>query len=232
VSLDESTRPPRGPSPAPVEAGSTITVYEDGPYLVRGAYVVRAQDGVELQFARPTIALCRCGKSRMRPLCDGTHRQIKFRAPGSRELDSSAHPGVTSAAPAAPRAAAPTSASIVLRNAENAHRCLSQSLQGPCLAEDYALMRLAEPLVAAACSLLRWSVAGTSHAPPVHPAGVGTGVDESRKLVGNALSQAMRLPANVPRTDQVRSLLSDAVLALRSGARDSAPARGSAGRQP
>jgi CDGSH-type Zn-finger protein len=63
----------------------TITPYPDGPYLVRGAFVVRDRDGNELPLERRTIALCRCGKSRMRPFCDGTHRLIGFRAPSGPE---------------------------------------------------------------------------------------------------------------------------------------------------
>lgn len=63
----------------------TITPYRDGPYLIRGAFVVQDQDGNEMPFQRRTIALCRCGKSRMRPLCDGTHKLAGFEAPSSPE---------------------------------------------------------------------------------------------------------------------------------------------------
>jgi CDGSH-type Zn-finger protein len=63
----------------------TITPYPDGPYLVRGAFVVQDQEGNELPLERRTIALCRCGKSRMRPFCDGTHKLIGFRAPSAPE---------------------------------------------------------------------------------------------------------------------------------------------------
>jgi CDGSH-type Zn-finger protein len=69
---------------APADA-VTITPYRDGPYLVRGSFVVQDQDGNEIALERRTIALCRCGKSRMRPFCDGTHRQIGFEAPSSLE---------------------------------------------------------------------------------------------------------------------------------------------------
>lgn len=69
------------PDPTPV----TITPYPDGPYLVRGDFVVQDQDGNELGTERRTIALCRCGKSRIRPLCDGTHKLIGFKAPSSQE---------------------------------------------------------------------------------------------------------------------------------------------------
>jgi CDGSH-type Zn-finger protein len=63
----------------------TITPYPDGPYLVRGDFVVTDQEGNELPTERRTIALCRCGKSRMRPFCDGTHKVIRFSAPSGVE---------------------------------------------------------------------------------------------------------------------------------------------------
>jgi CDGSH-type Zn-finger protein len=63
----------------------TITPYPDGPYLLRGNFVIQDQDGNELPLQRQTIALCRCGKSQMRPFCDGTHKLIGFKAPSSQE---------------------------------------------------------------------------------------------------------------------------------------------------
>jgi CDGSH-type Zn-finger protein len=63
----------------------TITPYRNGPYLIRGAFVVQDQDGNEMPLQRRTIALCRCGKSRMRPLCDGTHKLAGFEAPSMPE---------------------------------------------------------------------------------------------------------------------------------------------------
>jgi CDGSH-type Zn-finger protein len=63
----------------------TITPYPDGPYLVRGDFVVTDQEGNELPTERRTIALCRCGKSRMRPFCDGTHKLVGFEAPSGPE---------------------------------------------------------------------------------------------------------------------------------------------------
>src|SRR5947209_16570949 len=62
-----------------------IVPYRDGPYLVRGPLVLRDQDGQTIESSRRTVALCRCGKSRMRPFCDGTHRLIQFRAPSHAE---------------------------------------------------------------------------------------------------------------------------------------------------
>jgi CDGSH-type Zn-finger protein len=59
-----------------------ITPYRDGPLLVRGAVRIMDDRGRELASRRDPIALCRCGKSRLRPFCDGTHRLIGFRAAG------------------------------------------------------------------------------------------------------------------------------------------------------
>jgi CDGSH-type Zn-finger protein len=60
-----------------------ITAYRDGPLLVRGPVELTGPDGLPLDRRRDTIALCRCGKSKLRPLCDGTHKLIGFRAPGA-----------------------------------------------------------------------------------------------------------------------------------------------------
>lgn len=46
----------------------------DGPALVRGATVVRDHEGAEHRVQRPVVALCLCGKSGIRPWCDGTHK--------------------------------------------------------------------------------------------------------------------------------------------------------------
>jgi CDGSH-type Zn-finger protein len=64
---------------------ATITPYRDGPLLVRGPFRLTDQDGNEIEIRRETIALCRCGKSRMRPFCDGTHKIIRFNAPSGAE---------------------------------------------------------------------------------------------------------------------------------------------------
>jgi CDGSH-type Zn-finger protein len=57
-----------------------ITPYRNGPYLVRGPVSIVDQDGNEIELKRRTVALCRCGRSGMRPFCDGTHKAIGFRA--------------------------------------------------------------------------------------------------------------------------------------------------------
>jgi CDGSH-type Zn-finger protein len=59
----------------------TITPYRDGPLLVRGPVRLADMYGREIPVERETIALCRCGKSRLRPFCDGSHKLTRFRAP-------------------------------------------------------------------------------------------------------------------------------------------------------
>lgn len=62
-----------------------VTPYRDGPLLVRGPVRIQDQEGAEIVVEREVVALCRCGKSRTRPLCDGTHKVIRFRAPSGLE---------------------------------------------------------------------------------------------------------------------------------------------------
>ena len=62
-----------------------ITPYRDGPLLVRGPISLRDQDGNEIELDRTPIALCRCGKSRLRPFCDGSHKLVRFQAPSGPE---------------------------------------------------------------------------------------------------------------------------------------------------
>lgn len=57
-----------------------IEVRENGPYLVKGPLkFVNAQGNEEL-IDRPWIALCRCGRSKQKPFCDGTHGSEGFQA--------------------------------------------------------------------------------------------------------------------------------------------------------
>lgn len=70
----------------PVEEASVrpiVQVQENGPYVVRGDFVVAGQ--------RQTRAtLCRCGASKNKPYCDNSHRTAAFTATG--ECASQAEP--------------------------------------------------------------------------------------------------------------------------------------------
>jgi CDGSH-type Zn-finger protein len=63
--------------------GATITPYRDGPLIVRGDFRLVDQDGVAIDPGRQTIALCRCGKSGIKPFCDGAHKRAGFSAPSA-----------------------------------------------------------------------------------------------------------------------------------------------------
>ncbi len=59
-----------------------IRCRENGPYVIEGA--VRIIDHLGQAFTIPagkdTVALCRCGHSKNRPFCDGSHRTCGFQA--------------------------------------------------------------------------------------------------------------------------------------------------------
>ena len=57
----------------PDTGGARITVYPDGPLIVRGEFVLDDLDKGQLPTGR-VIALCRCGRSATKPLCDGSHK--------------------------------------------------------------------------------------------------------------------------------------------------------------
>ncbi len=58
-------------------ADTTISVRDNGPYLIRGGAVVSDADGKTFE-TQEVIALCRCGQSANRPFCDGTHKSCGF----------------------------------------------------------------------------------------------------------------------------------------------------------
>jgi CDGSH-type Zn-finger protein len=49
-----------------------------GPLWLRGSIPVAAADGFEYEV-RNRVTLCRCGQSKNKPFCDGTHAAIKFK---------------------------------------------------------------------------------------------------------------------------------------------------------
>jgi CDGSH-type Zn-finger protein len=80
--LSAEPEPPDDVEPGPTgEDGATITPYRDGPLIVRGDFRLVDQDGNEIDPGRDTIALCRCGKSGIKPFCDGSHKRAGFSAP-------------------------------------------------------------------------------------------------------------------------------------------------------
>jgi CDGSH-type Zn-finger protein len=60
-------------------ADISITVRDNGPYLVRGGVTVTDASGNTFE-TQDVIALCRCGHSVNKPFCDGTHRARDFKS--------------------------------------------------------------------------------------------------------------------------------------------------------
>ena len=59
-----------------------IKARHHGPYKVPGPVRLIDADGREYDLGQrgETIALCRCGGSKTKPFCDGTHSRIGFEA--------------------------------------------------------------------------------------------------------------------------------------------------------
>jgi CDGSH-type Zn-finger protein len=57
-----------------------VRLCPDGPLLVRGARTVLDDEGAEHVVTRPVVALCACGRSTLKPWCDGTHQVVRGRA--------------------------------------------------------------------------------------------------------------------------------------------------------
>jgi CDGSH-type Zn-finger protein len=56
---------------------NTITIVRDGPLNVLGNIEIYNSRG-ELEYKDTRLALCRCGKSGNKPLCDGSHNTTNF----------------------------------------------------------------------------------------------------------------------------------------------------------
>lgn len=57
----------------------SVKANENGPFLVTGPIVLTDHLGNSFDLAgKEKIALCRCGTSKNRPFCDGSHKQCGF----------------------------------------------------------------------------------------------------------------------------------------------------------
>jgi CDGSH-type Zn-finger protein len=70
-----------------------VTPYPDGPLILRGEFVITSLDGQAFPADRQTVALCRCGRSAIKPFCDGSHARIGFRARDRAPGQPTAAPG-------------------------------------------------------------------------------------------------------------------------------------------
>ena len=59
------------------EAKTTIQCVENGPYMVRGPVALKGERGEPIETT-VVMSLCRCGSSKNKPFCDGSHSRIGF----------------------------------------------------------------------------------------------------------------------------------------------------------
>lgn len=64
------------------DATNTVMVDPDGPLYVRGDVIIKSKDG-EVVLRDTRLALCRCGASQNKPLCDGSHTRVGFKDVGA-----------------------------------------------------------------------------------------------------------------------------------------------------
>jgi uncharacterized Fe-S cluster protein YjdI len=58
---------------------ASIAPQPDGPLYLRGRVTIVDEDGAVIR-EDTRVALCRCGASKHKPFCDGTHEQIGFKS--------------------------------------------------------------------------------------------------------------------------------------------------------
>lgn len=65
-----------------IPSKNTITIVENGPVYVEGNILIQDTDGTEV-LKDIRVALCRCGASSNKPLCDNAHLEKDFTADNS-----------------------------------------------------------------------------------------------------------------------------------------------------
>lgn len=55
-----------------------ISIMKNGPFLVKGSFIIFDTDGNEI-VTENTAALCRCGQTKNKPFCDGSHVDAGFK---------------------------------------------------------------------------------------------------------------------------------------------------------
>lgn len=56
-----------------------VTQVKDGPIMLNGNVVLRASSG-RIAWSGEKVALCRCGASKNKPFCDGSHKAAGFKS--------------------------------------------------------------------------------------------------------------------------------------------------------
>ena len=57
------------------EKSISIRLMENGPFVVSGSFYLERETGLKTKF-NGTVSICRCGKTKLPPFCDGSHRVL------------------------------------------------------------------------------------------------------------------------------------------------------------
>lgn len=55
-----------------------IQILKNGPALISGNFIIRDSDNQQLEIETEIAAICRCGASKKKPFCDGSHKRIGY----------------------------------------------------------------------------------------------------------------------------------------------------------
>jgi CDGSH-type Zn-finger protein len=61
----------------------TLSERENGPLVVKGLTSMQDAGGQDIE-CKPVMALCRCGQSKNKPFCDGSHKDAGFQSRGGK----------------------------------------------------------------------------------------------------------------------------------------------------
>lgn len=79
-----------GGPPEVAPATNSVLVARNGPVYLRGDIELLDESGA-YRLTDTRVALCRCGGSGNRPLCDGSHLEMGFRDPGAVREENAVH---------------------------------------------------------------------------------------------------------------------------------------------
>ena len=55
-----------------------VHLLKNGPALITGNFIVRDAQKKKIQIDNEVVAICRCGASKKKPFCDGSHQTVGF----------------------------------------------------------------------------------------------------------------------------------------------------------
>ena len=56
-----------------------IQILKNGPALISGDFIIKNAENQQIEVKTEVAAICRCGASRRKPFCDGSHVRIDFK---------------------------------------------------------------------------------------------------------------------------------------------------------